>query len=167
MSLSSPEWKFIPVTPDYTGPTYKMNREKWVTKELDGTLILTFEEADSLLFNGDTNVGYRGIPRTHEEGYAHFFVRSDRDLRFSFEVSQKFITSKRLEIRFKPVGYSSMGSYPVVVEESDETCPICFEEYRIGDTIAETICKHRYHFDCLKKILRRECPCCRQSLNLV
>lgn len=60
---------------------------------------------------------------------------------------------------------------PVKYMESDaqhENCSICFEdEYTKSNYMVETICKHKFHKDCLKKWLNEKetCPCCRNSLS--
>ena len=49
-----------------------------------------------------------------------------------------------------------------------ENCSICFEdEYTKSNYMAETICKHKFHKNCLKKWLNEKetSPCCRNSLS--
>eukprot|EP00521_Asterionellopsis_glacialis_P009446 CAMPEP_0195287438 /NCGR_PEP_ID=MMETSP0707-20130614/4498_1 /TAXON_ID=33640 /ORGANISM="Asterionellopsis glacialis, Strain CCMP134" /LENGTH=366 /DNA_ID=CAMNT_0040347191 /DNA_START=327 /DNA_END=1427 /DNA_ORIENTATION=+ len=51
--------------------------------------------------------------------------------------------------------------------DEDKECPICFEEFAVGDKVAWSIsgeCHHVFHMDCIKSWLLRhtECPCCRR-----
>ncbi|XP_074293689.1 putative RING-H2 finger protein ATL69 [Silene latifolia] len=65
-----------------------------------------------------------------------------------------------------------IDSYPRVVvgesgrmlQQDDNTCPICLTEYLINDTLKILPeCLHRYHADCLDEWLSRNatCPVCR------
>ena len=49
------------------------------------------------------------------------------------------------------------------MDEEDESCVICQEEYEKEEKIGFLDCGHEYHADCLKKWLLREnvCPICR------
>ena len=49
---------------------------------------------------------------------------------------------------------------------SPKSCPICLEEYKVGDEIAwskNEECPHAFHFDCILEWLLKhdECPLCR------
>ncbi|GJN06997.1 hypothetical protein PR202_ga24782 [Eleusine coracana subsp. coracana] len=45
-------------------------------------------------------------------------------------------------------------------------CPVCLEEFTVGDDLIMMPCKHRYHERCMVKwlALSRLCPCCRHAL---
>ena len=49
-----------------------------------------------------------------------------------------------------------------------ENCPICFnDDHSKSNYMVETICKHKFHDNCLNKWLieKPTCPCCRNSLS--
>jgi len=49
-----------------------------------------------------------------------------------------------------------------------ETCPICFEDYKAGDTnISLPKCQHAFHSECVKKWLSKTplCPMCRGNVR--
>ncbi|XP_059277828.1 uncharacterized protein LOC132032016 [Lycium ferocissimum] len=60
-------------------------------------------------------------------------------------------------------GYDVNEGDPVVGDEEQETCAICFFEYKDEDTIGTLQCGHEFHVGCIKKWLQRkkECPFCR------
>ena len=52
--------------------------------------------------------------------------------------------------------------------QSSLCCPICFNEYQVGDDIAwscNETCYHAFHYDCIVKWLLNhdECPMCRSD----
>ncbi|KAL5722835.1 RING-type E3 ubiquitin transferase [Ranunculus cassubicifolius] len=70
----------------------------------------------------------------------------------------------------KPASKSSIEAMPkVVVTEDDkekECCPICIEDWVIGEEAREMPCKHRYHGKCIEKWLNMHgsCPVCRHKM---
>ena len=46
-------------------------------------------------------------------------------------------------------------------------CPICLENYEIGDKIVYLPCFHLYHSKCIKKWLKfsKTCPLCKKEIN--
>jgi len=48
----------------------------------------------------------------------------------------------------------------------NERCPICLEDYNIGDILNELICNHFYHKNCINNwiISNNNCPICRSSI---
>ena len=51
-------------------------------------------------------------------------------------------------------------------KHDNERCPICLEDYNIGDTLNELICNHFYHKKCINNwiISNNNCPICRSSI---
>ena len=52
--------------------------------------------------------------------------------------------------------------------QSSLSCPICFNEYQVGDDIAwscNETCHHAFHYDCIVQWLMKhdECPMCRSD----
>lgn len=66
-----------------------------------------------------------------------------------------------------PQSQSQSPSYSVILNrepgDSNETCSICFEEYKNDTPIAITQCQHSYHLSCIESWLerKRDCPICR------
>ncbi len=52
-------------------------------------------------------------------------------------------------------------------ESKIETCPICCEDFRIGDSVSFGFCRHVYHFDCIQKWLENHETCCYCRENIV
>lgn len=50
--------------------------------------------------------------------------------------------------------------------ETEESCPVCQENYKDGETLVKLNCKHDYHKECVLKWLTQHnaCPMCRQSI---
>lgn len=77
-----------------------------------------------------------------------------------------------------PSVYSNIGRPPAsrwavemmprvtIVEKG--ACVICLEEWLKGDMATELPCKHKYHFECVKKWLgiHATCPLCRYEMPL-
>lgn len=54
-------------------------------------------------------------------------------------------------------------------EENKENnqCVICLNEYKMGEEVKETQCKHKYHKECIKDWFKENntCPTCRRNLE--
>lgn len=55
------------------------------------------------------------------------------------------------------------------IKDDDEVpkCPICWEDYKIGDKVRVLPCKHQFHIDCVDKWLplKKVCPLCRHDIT--
>ncbi|XP_027339075.1 probable E3 ubiquitin-protein ligase RHY1A isoform X2 [Abrus precatorius] len=47
-----------------------------------------------------------------------------------------------------------------------EDCAVCLESFRVGETLINLPCAHRFHSNCLKPWLENNshCPCCRTTI---
>jgi hypothetical protein len=169
MTLWDPRGAFVPMVTDSKRKTVAVNRKEWLRKCADGSLVILFNECHSPLLTECNRALFHGIPIVIEKGPVRASVHSNGDHRFQFEVTKHFYSSRREgEIRFRPIGFSAVGSFPVrICEKSDDSCPICLEEYTIGEYVAETKFRHRFHLHCLRQLRKRRCPYCRGSLDLV
>ncbi|KAL9992635.1 putative chromatin regulator PHD family [Helianthus debilis subsp. tardiflorus] len=81
-----------------------------------------------------------------------------------FASSSLFYESKFLQAFEGAVKITRLGKDQKYYEEK---CVICREEYKAGDMIGTLeCCKHRYHGECIKKLLTRRCfcPICRNRV---
>ena len=62
--------------------------------------------------------------------------------------------------------------FDLILQEPDANsdkriCSICQKNYKIGDEIAKSRCKHNFHISCLGTWLSKKdtCPVCRSKVN--
>jgi hypothetical protein len=55
------------------------------------------------------------------------------------------------------------------IDYATNECFICMEEFRVGEDVSWSFCRHVYHRDCIQKWLLRKkgCPYCRRTMLLV
>ncbi|KAM4538881.1 E3 ubiquitin-protein ligase RNF115 [Odontesthes bonariensis] len=71
-----------------------------------------------------------------------------------------------------PAEKEMISSLPVVCVSQDQTdcrlgCPVCREEYSLGESVRKLPCLHHFHNECIVPWLELHdtCPVCRKSLN--
>ncbi|KAK1278780.1 NEP1-interacting protein-like 1 [Acorus gramineus] len=52
-------------------------------------------------------------------------------------------------------------------EEEEEVCPVCLQNFVVGEEIKSTPCGHRFHEECIFRWMEssRTCPMCRSSVR--
>lgn len=162
--LADNVWEFPHANGDEEGPTLSMWSAGWVYKDQTGIMILRFDSFTGEPFSEPHKAVYKGIPEATVDESGSLIVRSNGDDRFTFGIDIRMPLWGGLEIVFSPISYSAAGSVPIVVEEPGERCPICLVDFEEKETVAETLCKHRFHIACLVRAETRNCPLCRASL---
>ncbi|XP_072226398.1 E3 ubiquitin-protein ligase RNF115 isoform X2 [Leuresthes tenuis] len=71
-----------------------------------------------------------------------------------------------------PAEKEMISSLPLVCVSQDQTdcrlgCPVCREEYSLGESVRKLPCLHHFHSECIVPWLELHdtCPVCRKSLN--
>ena len=56
-----------------------------------------------------------------------------------------------------------------IFKNENKQCPICLDNYKIGDKISYLPCFHLYHYKCIKKWLKcsKKCPLCKKEVNFL
>ncbi|GMH24935.1 hypothetical protein Nepgr_026778 [Nepenthes gracilis] len=98
--------------------------------------------------------------------YEELLALSDRIGNVNTGLSEEAIT-KHLKTRL----YSSLSAASINLEElpcidqKNDSCIICLDEYKDNDRIGTLDCGHEYHADCLKKWLHLKslCPICKST----
>lgn len=52
--------------------------------------------------------------------------------------------------------------------DKDRECPVCFDKFDQGTSVAQLSCTHTFHVECLKRWLNINaiCPCCRMEIEI-
>lgn len=165
--LSDRVWEFIPAKSGSTSAVIHISKSRWLRRNPDGGLTITFENVRGRLFTGGEWELYEGLPLVSLEATGRLNVRSNGDSRIQFYVSLHPVTDDALEVEFTPTEFAATGSFPVLVRSVGEVCSICQEEIREGAQAAETFCNHRFHLECLRQVRKKECPNCRTPLGIM
>lgn len=71
-----------------------------------------------------------------------------------------------------PAEKEKISSLPTVIITQEHTdcnmeCPVCKEDYTVGEPVRQLPCNHFFHSDCIVPWLELHdtCPVCRKSLN--
>eukprot|EP00093_Oithona_nana_P001479 01479.XXX_2201_3897_1 [CDS] Oithona nana genome sequencing. len=85
----------------------------------------------------------------------------------------RYIHAKdRLERRLCGQAKRALAIIPIITltkdedDEDSDTCPVCIEEYKIGETVRILPCNHRFHKACIDQWLldKRTCPMCKMDI---
>jgi hypothetical protein len=77
-------------------------------------------------------------------------------------VDFEILKGKSCDVKISPTGVTT-----TVDQLSDEACPICAEDFAVGDKVAKLpMCQHSFHSPCVKKWfeVNNTCPICRSIL---
>ncbi|KAL4443186.1 hypothetical protein ABPG74_002253 [Tetrahymena malaccensis] len=76
-------------------------------------------------------------------------------------LQSKGLTEKQLENLIEKRQLSITEDF---CKKNEDCCPICLEDYQIGQISLQLDCKHIYHLSCIKTWLTQQnkCPCCNQ-----
>jgi len=112
----------------------------------------------SLLFvNTYKTIYYNTRIRIHRQNELERLERSNRLHRLVLTNIPRYVIIKNIKIK----------EYTLNEDKHDnERCPICLEDYNIGDILNELICNHFYHKKCINNWIRsnNNCPICRASI---
>ena len=122
-------------------------------------VFLLFVLGISLLFvNTYKTIYYNTRIRIHRQNELERLERVNRLHRLVMtNILPRYVIIKNIKIK----------EYTLNENNNDnETCPICLEDYNIGDTLNELICNHFYHKKCINNwiISNNNCPICRSSI---
>ena len=166
IDLTSSEWTLRSAADDWTGLTATIRKDAYLTRYPDGSIDLMLEYVEGPIFSTGGPLRYVGRPTISVNHEGDLVVRSDGDTRLDFYVEVFQDPAGPLHVIFRPSEFMAVGSRPAVVSETGDACAICLEEYGVGEIIAETVCNHRFHLECLERTRGMACPLCRGSLVL-
>ena len=112
----------------------------------------------SLLFiNTYKTIYYNTRIRIHRQNELERLERSNRLHRLVMTNIPRYVVIKNIKIK----------EYTLNEEKHDnERCPICLEDFNIGEILNELICNHFYHKNCINNWIKsnNNCPICRSSI---
>ena len=118
--------------------------------------------------NGNQSISFSTIVSSLVTTGLRSYTRQHQQWRW-YDYVMDFID--QIEPNIIPAPSSSQStSYSVIMNRepgySNETCSICFEEYKNDTPIAITECQHSYHLSCIESWLerKRDCPICRATI---
>jgi hypothetical protein len=167
LQLTDRVWDFVPAPEAFTGSVASIAMGRWLDEWKDGSFLLLFEQVSGPLFTGNQESVIEGVPTMALTVEGGLRVRTSGDSRYKYHVQVRAEQNGVVSVGFQPDEYTALGTYEVKVEGSDIACSICMEDFAIGDSAAETPCKHKFHKDCLRLWTEKVCPNCRGSLKLV
>jgi hypothetical protein len=92
---------------------------------------------------------------------------SDFNMYYSKVIQAILEVSKLTNLRV-PRGPITLGYFAVIVTDQaqEQECPICFEDYSIGEAVL-TPCGHKFHKGCILNALKKAktCPICRMPIT--
>jgi len=113
----------------------------------------------SLLFvNTYKTIYYNTRIRIHRQNELERLERVNRLQRIVMtNILPRYVIIKNIKIKEYTLNENNLDN---------DRCPICLEDYNIGDTLNELICNHFYHKKCINNwiISNNNCPICRSSI---
>ncbi|KAL6986280.1 RING-type E3 ubiquitin transferase [Sarracenia purpurea var. burkii] len=127
---------------------------------------------ESCGIQGDTAVHTTNTDSVVEEtNPSNTLEISDEDLKKSdckVQIDTELASSNDMEVELEKSGELKKSNNPLVlaVEEEEDVCPICLEEYDDENPKLITKCEHHYHLACILEWMERSdtCPVCDQEM---
>ncbi|XP_074319320.1 putative E3 ubiquitin-protein ligase ZFP1 [Silene latifolia] len=94
--------------------------------------------------------------------YEELLALSERIGTVSTGLSEDDITGHLKTKRYSSIGAINLEELPCM-DQTNDSCIICQDEYEDRDEVGELECGHDYHADCLKKwlLVKNVCPICK------
>ena len=122
-------------------------------------VFLLFVLGISLLFvNTYKTIYYNTRIRIHRQNELERLERVNRLHRLVMtNILPRYVIIKNIKIK----EYTLNENY-----HDNDRCPICLEDYNIGEILNELICNHFYHKKCINNWIKsnNNCPICRSSI---
>ncbi|PIA43856.1 hypothetical protein AQUCO_01800118v1 [Aquilegia coerulea] len=105
------------------------------------------------------------VGATHSRMPNNFFQRDFNEN--DYEMLLALDENNHQHVGANPTLINNLPQFVLQNENLEEDCAICLETPRIGDTIRNLPCLHKFHKDCIDPWLRRKtsCPVCKSGIT--